>query len=189
MVGSLRRKRRDSSDDDDRGGFGGREWRGYSHLEVGTPLDDVVEQDAAPSCNVDGHENTGDGTGDKGGCGTHMDRFSLNNASELGSFKKMVNVNGTDHRIINVFGVRSRSAESHSSSSCSGIPSSRSSSSARSSCSSLSHRLLPLHSRAAKKTTRNSSSTRSDTGLVLRYHVTDRKRRLNNSKFMEVLHL
>ena len=182
VVGSLLYRRRDSSDDDDRG-FGGRDWRGLGHLEGGTPLDDVVEQDPMTSQDVDDHCG---GDGGSGGTQAPTEHFSLNNASELRTFKKLVNLNGTDHRIINVLGIRSRSAESRSSSSYSGMTS-RSCSSARSSCSSLSnhYRMRPLTTRGARRSMRNSSSTRSDTGLVFRRHVTDLKLRLNNAKFME----
>ena len=182
VVGSILYRRRDSSDDDDRS-FGGRDWRGFSHLEGGTPLDDVVEHDAMASQDADGLCG---GDGDSGGAQPPSDNFSLNNASELRTFKKLINLNGTDHRIINVLGIRSRSAESHSSGSYSCVTS-RSCSSARSSCSSLSnhYRIRPLSTRNTRRATRNSSSTRSDTGLVFRRRVSDLKRRLNNSKFME----
>ena len=94
----------------------------------------------------------------------------LNNANQPATvFRKTLKTSdGSCNKIVNVFGVRSKSAESHTSSSI--ITGSRSSSSARSSCSSLcsSHRLRPLK-RAGPWSQRNSSSTRSDTGLVLRY--------------------
>ena len=184
VVGVLLYRRRDSSDDDDRG-FGGRDWRGFGPMEGSTPLDDVVEQDAVATHEDDKHCG-GDGMGEEG-TQAPADQFSLNNASELRTFKKLVNLNGTDHRIINVLGIRSRSAESRSSSSYSAVTSSRSCSSARSSCSSLSthFRLRPLTTRGTRRVMRNSSSTRSDTGLVFRRHVSDLKRKLNNSKFLE----
>ena len=175
VANLLMRRRRDSSDDDDRG-YGGRDRRGFGPLDGGTVLDDVAEQDANVSQDADAENGCGGASEDRGKSHS-AGQCSLNNATERFNLRKINNLEGFGHKIVNEIGFRSHSAESRSSSS-------RGSSSARSSCSNLSalHRLRPLGNRSARKTAKNSSSTRSDTRLVLRCHVTDLKRRLNNAR-------
>lgn len=181
IASSLLRRRRDSSDDDDRG-FGGRERRGFGPFEGGTMLDDVAEQDA--SCNQDAEANNGCGQSGEGEGKSPSDHCSLNNSTMRYNARRTINLAGSGQKITNEIGFRSHSAESQSLSFL-GVSSSRGSS-ARSSCSSLSniYRLRPLGHRGVRRTVRNSSSTRSDTRLVLRCHVTDVQQKMNNEQVM-----
>ncbi|XP_076800078.1 uncharacterized protein LOC143445102 [Clavelina lepadiformis] len=198
VASSLLRRRDSTSDDDDDKGFngGGKEGTaGKNITDISSDAFTVSDCTATAQAVNDTTKDKETSRSDKNNNSLKeeaSDKVLLNNANDLPIFnRKLLNLDGTDHKIKNVFGVRSRSAESHTSSH-SYVTSSRSCSSARSSCSSLStsHRYRPGVKRSGFWVLKNSSSTRSDTGLVLRCHINNAKlgkctRNNNSTKFVK----
>nr|CAB3266433.1 SNF-related serine/threonine-protein kinase-like [Phallusia mammillata] len=165
----MLQRRRDSSDDKDDDHTGGGPGPGNFLPGVNEQITTDCQDSTAAAEEEKENPKSSDDASAAGNTRTHV----MNNVSQHRSVgKKPLCLNDSNHKINNIFGVRSKSAESHTSSSYSMFTSSRSSSSARSSCSSLSsnHRLRTLAKRNGRLSMKNSSSTRSDTGLVLRYH-------------------
>nr|XP_002120588.1 SNF-related serine/threonine-protein kinase-like [Ciona intestinalis] len=156
----MLRYHRDSSEDRDGcGGQGGSFGPGAAHGSA-----------CVTDCTIESTSNT-QNTEDCNAGNNQGNQNRLNNTLLLNSLsKKRLLLQGSDQKIINVFGVRSRSAESHTTASVHLI--SRNSS-ARSSCSSLSSssQMWSSGKEYVGWVTKNTSSTRSDTGLVLRCHT------------------
>lgn len=183
----------DDQDDDKSGGRGGGVGRtqhsgGCDVTSGGDVTSQQVNEDqenasAAATCNGgDGGESPPDGDGKQPssvedafcGAATETQPAVLNNAVELPQMPRkkrhLAALDSNTPKINNVFSTRSRSAESHISSAYASQQASVRVT-ARSSSGSLSNTYRAVRSGSKRnRSMKNSSSTRSDTGLVLRYH-------------------